>query len=536
MAQQAPVLILREGTTRTQGRDVIKNNIKAAAVIANIVKSSLGPRGMDKMLVAPMVSIVTNDGAVMLKAMSIEHPAARMMVEIAETQDAEVGDGTISAVVLAGKLLEKAGELIEKDVHPTIVVHGYEQAAEKTLEILHKIAIEVKKEKIDLLKKVALTSIASKLVDDYSNYLADIAVKAVLSVKKEAGGKTEVDLNDIGVMKKEGGDIKDTKLIDGIIIDRAVILLGMPKRIENAKIALVNYPIDIKKAQTLEKITIERPEEMQSFLDEEQTMINDMVDKIISTRANVLFCQQVVHDTALLRFARAGVMVIKDVKKKDMDRLVKATGGKVVNHLDDLTRQDFGEAALVEERKLDIGDRWMFVEGCKNPKSLTILVRANNEKTVNEVEQALHDALNSVRDVLIKPYVVAGGGASEAEIASKVKEWALSFSGKEQLAAIKFAEALEAIPLTLAENSGLDIINIEVELRANHKRGKTWAGIDLSSGKVADMLAKGIVEPMLVKEQMIKSATEATLMLLRVDDVISTTKMGKPKEAAFPSS
>lgn len=530
MAQQTPVLILKEGSTRTQGKDVIMRNIKAAGIIADIVKSSLGPKGMDKMLAAPEVSIVTNDGAVMLKAMFIEHPAARMMVEVAKTQDAEVGDGTISAVVLAGKLLEKAGDLIEKEVHPTIIVHGYERATEKTLAILNEIAIEVKKGKVDLLKKVALTSIASKIVNGYGDQLADIAVKAALSIKKEVNGKTEIDLNDIGIMKKKGASIKDTKLIDGIIIDRAVILLGMPNRIENAKIALVNYPIDIKKAQTLEKITIERPEQMKAFLNEEQTIINDMVDKIISTGANVLFCQQEVHDTALLRFARAGVMVIKNVKKKDMDKLIKATGGKVVDHLDDFTSKYFGEAALVEERKLDEADRWMFVEGCKNPKSRTILIRADNEKVVNEVDQALHDALSAIKDVLLKPYVVAGGGASEAEAASRIREWALSFSGKEQLAATKFAEALEAIPLTLAENSGLDTINMEVELRSNHKRGKTWAGIDISNGKVSDMLTKGIVEPLLVKEQMIKSATEATLMLLRVDDVITTTRMPERKK------
>lgn len=531
--QGVPILILKEGTTRTKGREAQKRNIMAARLVAEIVKSSLGPRGMDKMLVDSLGDVtVTNDGATMLKEMDIEHPAAKMMVEIAKAQDAEVGDGTTSVVVLAGKLLEKAEELIDRDVHPTIIIDGYKAAAEKALEILDKIAVKIDPSNKEILKKVAMTAMHSKLVAAHRDYLAELAVDAVLAVKQEENGKVKVDIDDIKVEKKPGGSLRDTRLIYGIVLDKEVVHSGMPKRVENAKIALLNCPLEIEKTEFDARIQITSPDQMKLFLEEENKMLKEMVDKIVATGANVVICQKGIDDVAQHYLARSGILAVRRVKQSDMEKLSKATGGRIVTNIEDLSSEDLGQADLVEERRIE-EDKWVFIEGCKNPRSVTILIRGGSERVVDEADRSIHDALSVVKDVLIKPAIVAGGGAVEAEIAMKISEWAEQLSGREQLAAKAFAEALMVIPLTLAENAGLDTIDIEVELRSKHRAGEIWAGIDVFDGKVKDMYKQDVIEPVLVKEQLIKSAVEVASMLLRIDDVIAASRL-KEKEGKKP--
>ncbi len=525
------VLILKEGSSQTKGRDAQTNNIFAAKLIAEIVKSSLGPRGMDKMLVDSLGDVtITNDGATILKEIDVQHPAAKMLVEISKTTDSEVGDGTTSAVVLAGALLENAEELIKKDVHPTVIVDGYSKAEEKALEILKEIAVKVQPDDRKTLERIAETSMQTKLVSDIGKELASVVVDGMLLVaEKNDDGTYKVDIDNIKVEKKAGGSSSDTRLIKGIILDKEVVHPGMPKRIENAKIALILSPLEIEKTEFSAEIRINTPKQMQGFLDEENTMLESMVEKIESSGANVLICQKGIDDIAQSLLAKKGILTVRRAKESDMTRLAKATGARTVTNLDDLSVKDLGFAKLVEERKVE-NDKWVFIEGCKNPKAVTILVRGGSQRVVDEAERSLHDAVMVVKDVLEEPAIVAGGGAPEAEVASRLRDYATKLPGREQLAVLKYADALESIPLTLAENAGMETIDVQVELRAKHAQGKIWFGINARSGKVADMMDE-VVEPLAVKEEIIRAATEASSMILRVDDVLSS---GKSKGPAGP--
>ena len=535
VAAGQPIIILKEGTARSKGREAMKKNILAAKTVAEIVKSSLGPKGMDKMLVDSLGDVViTNDGATMLKEMEIEHPAAKMMVEVAKAQDAEVGDGTTSVVVLAGELLANAEKLIEREVHPTVIIEGYKRAAEKAVEVLSKIAVKVDRNDDEILKKAAKTAMNSKLVAGYRDYLAEVAVKAVKHIVQERNGEIKIDLDDVKIEKKPGGSIKDTVFVNGIVLDKEVVHSGMPKRVENAKIALINAPLEIEKTEFDARINITSPDQIRMFLEEERRMLKEMVDKITATGANVLICQKGIDDVAQHYLAKAGVLAVRRVKQSDMEKIAKATGARIVNNIDDLTSDDLGYAEVVEERKIE-DDKFVFIEGCKNPRAVTILVRGGSERVVDEAERSLVDALNVVKDVILRPEIVAGGGATEAELSKEVRDWAAKLHGREQLAAEAFADALEVIPLTLAENSGLDTIDIEVKLKSAHKRGKTWYGVDVHTGKVADMMEKEVIEPALVKEQMIKAATEVASMILRIDDVIAASRLKEEEKGKGPS-
>jgi thermosome len=523
-----PVLILKEGSTRERGRGAQHANITAARIVAEAVKSALGPKGMDKMLVDSFGDVtVTSDGHTILKEMDIQHPAAKMMVEVAKTQDDEVGDGTTTAVVIAGELLGKAEDLIEKNVHPTIIIDGYRKAADKALETLEKIAIPVKPTDKEFLKKVAITSMASKLVAENREHLAEIAASAVLSVAQKVEDRYKVDIDDIMVEKKPGESLTDTKLINGLVLDKEVVHPGMPKRAEKAKIALLDCALEVEKTEFDAKIHIESPEQMEAFLQQEESMLKDMVEKIAKTGANVLICQKGIDDMAQHFLARKGILAVRRAKKSDMEKLAKATGGKVVTNLDDITEKDLGYAELVEERKIG-DDKMTFIEGCKNPRSVAILIRGGTERIVDEAERSVHDALCVVRDVVQEPKIVAGGGAPELEVARAIKEYAEGLPGKEQLAVQCYAEALEIVPTTLGENAGLDPIDILSELRARHEEGETWAGVGVHEGKVKDMKELEVFEPLSVKKQIIKSATEAASMILKIDDVIAAGKMKTP--------
>lgn len=536
-----PILLLKEGSTETSGKEAQKNNIAAAKVIAEIVRTSLGPRGMDKMLVSSFGDVtITNDGATILKEMDIEHPAAKMMVEVSKTTDNEVGDGTTSVVILTGELLSKAEGLIDKDVHPTIIVDGYRKAEEKGLQLFDEIAIPVSPLDRDMLKKVAMISMRSKIVSDSSDYLSDITVDAVLQVAEESNGQYVVDLDDIKVEKKTGESITDTSLIKGIVLDKEVVHAGMPKKIEDAKIALLDGSIEIEKTEFDAKINIETPDQMKIFMDEETRMIQTMVDTVESTGANVVICQKGIDDVAQHFLAKKKILGVRRVKKSDMEKLAKATGGKVVSNLDSLTADDLGKADLVEERKIGEDD-WVFVEGCHNPKAITIVIRGGAERVVDEAERSIHDALSVVKDIVQRPKVVIGGGAAEAEVATHLRSWAQTLTGREQLAASEFADAIEVIPTVLAENAGLDPIDIKAELTSQHKNGVKWAGVNVFEGKVMDLTKLDVYEPLAVKEQVVKSATEAACMILRIDDVIASGKMagsgapppGGPDESEF---
>lgn len=531
-----PVLILKEGASQTKGRDAQKNNITAAKLIAEIVKSSLGPRGMDKMLVDTLGDVtITNDGATILKEIDVQHPAAKMMVEISKATDNEVGDGTSSVVILAGALIEKAEELIAKDVHPTIIVDGYRKSATKALEVLNNIAQKVNASEKEQLTKIAKTSMQTKLISKESDEIAQIVVSAILQVSEKIESGNKVDIDDIKVDKKAGGSLRDTKLIKGIVLDKEVVHGGMPKRIEKAKIALINSALEIEKTEFDAKININSPEQMNMFLEEENKMLKSMVDKVITAGANVVVCQKGIDDIAQHFLAKANILTVRRVKESDMTKLARATGARVINNLEDLTSKDLGSADLVEERKVET-DKWVFIEGCKHPKSVTILIRGGSQRVVDEAERSIHDALMVTKDVIEKPAIVAGGGAPEAHVAGKLDEWASTLSGREQLAAQKFAEALEVIPLTLAENAGMDPIDSMTELRAKQSKGSKWTGVDARNAKIADMSKLDIVEPLSVKEQVIKSATEAASMILRIDDVIASGKSagGPPGGGGMP--
>ena len=521
-----PVLILKEGASQTKGRDAQKNNIAAAKLIAEVVKSSLGPRGMDKMLVDGLGDVtITNDGATILKEIDVQHPAAKMMVEISKATDNEVGDGTSSVVVLAGALIEKAEELITKDVHPTIIVDGYRKSALKSIEIFNQLAQKIDGGNKSELIKIAKTSMQTKLVSKESNELSEIVVNAALLVSESNDSGRQVDIDDVKVEKKAGGSLRDTKLIKGIVLDKEVVHGGMPKRIEKAKIALVNSALEIEKTEFDAKINISSPDQMKMFLEEENKMLKNMVDKIISSGANVAICQKGIDDVAQHYLAKSNILAVRRVKESDMTKLARATGARTVNNLEDLSSKDLGSADLVEERKVET-DKWVFIEGCKHPKAVTILIRGGSQRVVDEADRSIHDALMVTKDVMEKPYIVAGGGSPESFVAGKLREWSSTLSGREQLAADKFAESLEVIPLALAENAGMDPIDTLTELRSKQAKGSKWSGIDARSGKIVDMSKLDIVEPLSVKEQIIKSATEVASMILRIDDVIASSKSG----------
>ncbi len=529
-----PVLILREGSSQTRGRGAQRNNIMAARLVAEVVKTSLGPRGMDKMLVDSLGDVtVTNDGATILKEIDVQHPAAKMMVEVAKATDNEVGDGTTSAVVLAGALLEEAEELLEKDVHSTTIVAGYRKAAAQALKTLERLSTKVKPTDKEWLNRVAKTSMVTKMVSKEAEGLADLIVNAVLQVSEKVGEKHKVDIDNVKVEKKPGGSLRDTTLIKGIVLDKEVTHSGMPKRVANARIALLNSPMEIEKTEFDTKINITDPEQMKLFLDEENRMLKDMVSKIKEVGANVAICQKGIDDAAQHYLAKEGILAVRRVKQSDIDKLAKATGGRVVTSLEDLSAKDLGVAEQVEERKIE-EDRWVFVEGCKNPKAITILIRGATQKVVDEAERSVHDAIMVTKDVIEKPAIVVGGGAPEAQLAHEIRGWSQTLSGREQLAAQKFAAALESIPLTLAENAGLDPIDTQVELRARHSQGSEKYGVAVLQGKVDDIEKLGVYEPASVKEQIIKSSTEAACMILRIDDVISSGKMKETRPPMPP--
>ena len=537
MAAQAtrsnmPVVLLKDGASETKGREAQKNNIAACKIISEIVQSSLGPRGMDKMLVDSLGDVtITNDGATILKEIDVQHPAAKMLVEISKTTDNEVGDGTTSVVVLAGALLEQAESLINQDVHPTIIVDGYRKAAKKAKQFLQEISDVVTANDKTILQKIAKTSMQTKLVRNDSTNLAELVVKAVLAVAEKNEDNFEIDIDDIKVEKKAGGSIKDCSIIQGIVLDKEIVHGGMPKKIDDAKIALINSALEITKTETEAKINISNPQQMKAFLDEENRMLKNMVDKVIASGATVILCQKGLDDMAQHYFAKAGILAVRRVKESDLTKLAKATGARIVSNLDDLFEKDLGSAQVVEERKIE-EDRWVFIEGCKHPKSVTLLLRAGSQRVVDEVERSVHDAIMVVKDVMELPSIVAGGGAPETYTASKLRSWSKSLEGREQLAAEKFADALETIPLSLSENAGMDPIDTLATLRSRQIKGEKWTGIDVLKGRVGNMKSSDIIEPLSVKNQVISAAAEAACMILRIDDVIATTKASGPPPGA----
>lgn len=524
-----PIIVLKEGTTRTKGRAAQKNNIAAAKIVAEIVKTTLGPKGMDKILVDSIGDvIVTNDGATILEKMDVEHPAAKMIVEVAKTQDNTVGDGTTTAVVFAGELLKHAEELIEQKIHPSTVISGYKRSLDIALEELKKLAKPVKLEDIATLKKIVMTALGSKSLGFATDRIADLAIDAVLKVVDERDGKLVADKDRIQITKKMGKSLLESQLIHGVIVDKEVVHPAMPKRVQNAKIALINAPFEIEKTEFSAEIRIRDPSKIKEFLDEETRILKEMVDKVAAVGANVVFCQKGIDDMAQFFLAKAGILAVRRVKASDMEKLAKATGGRIVTNFEDLTEKDLGRAGLVEEIKIG-EDRMVFVQECQNPKAVSILLRAGLERQLDEAERALNDAIMNMITLIDNLNYVPGGGAIEEALALRIRKEAAKYPGREQLAMMAFSEALETIPRTLAENAGLEPVEIITELRAKHDKDGYNYGVDVFSGKVADMFALGIIEPVKVKEQALKSSFEATAMILRIDDVIAASRK-KPEE------
>ncbi len=518
-----PIFILKEGSKRTRGRDAQSNNIMAAKAVAEAVRTTLGPKGMDKMLVDSMGDVViTNDGATILKEMDIEHPAAKMVVEVSKTQDEEVGDGTTSAAVVAGQLLSKAEDLIEQEIHPTIIATGYRLAAEKAVEVLNSLAMTVEMSNRDLLISIAETAMTGKGAESSKKLLSEIAVDAVTSVV-DTNGKADIDRDNINVVKKVGGRIEDSELIRGMIIDKERIHPNMPVKIKDAKIILLNAAIELKDTEVDAEISITSPDQLQSFLDQEEQMLKKIVQKVIGSGANVVFCQKGIEELAQHYLAKAGIFAVRRVKKSDMEKLARATGGKLITNMDEITPEDLGYAGLVEEKKVG-GDNMTFVTGCDNPKAVTILLRGGTEHVVDSIDGALEDALRVVAVAIEDEKLVAGGGSPEVEVALRLQEYAATLEGREQLAVKAYAEALEIIPRTLAENAGLDPIDMLMELRSQHEKGVKTAGLNVFEGKVVDMWENFVVEPLRVKTQVINAATESAVMILRIDDIIASTR------------
>jgi archaeal chaperonin len=531
---QTPILVLKEGTKRERGRGALSNNIAAAKAIADAVRSTLGPRGLDKMMVDSMGDVVvTNDGVTILKEMDVEHPAAKMLVEVAKTQDQEAGDGTTTAVILAGELLKRAETLIEQNIHPTIISQGYRLAAQKALEVLNGISEPVKIDDPETLKRVAVTSMSSKSVSFNRDMLADIAVKAVQAVAEKHEKGYTVDLDDIQIVKKQGGSITDSQLIEGVIVDKEKVHSGMPQRVESPKIALLDAALEIKKTEIDAKIEINEPSQLNAFLQEEENMLHRMVDQVKKSGANVVFCQKGIDDLAQHFLAKEGIYAVRRVKKSDMEKLAKATGANIVSKVSELSPEDVGTAGLVEERKIG-EDSLTFVSGAENAKAVSVLLRGGTEHVLDEIERSMDDALNVVAVAVEDGKIVYGGGAAAEEIAMHLRDEAAKVGGREQMAFEMFAEALETVPRTLAENAGIDPIDILIALRQSHKSGKKFSGVNVFSGKVDDMKALHVVEPIRVGRQAIESATDAAVMILRIDDVIASKSGGPPGGGGGP--
>jgi thermosome len=522
-----PILILPEGTLRQTGKDAQRQNIAAAKAVADAVRSVLGPKGMDKMLVDSIGDIViTNDGVTILEEMEVEHPAAKMMVEVAKTQNEEVGDGTTTAVIIAGELLKKAEELLDQEIHPTTITKGYRLAMEEALKVLNEIGKPVTLQDEEILKKIAITSLSGKSVERGSPKIAKLIVDAVKTVAEMKDGKVTVDTDNIKREKKHGSSAEDTELIRGIVIDKEVVHPAMPKEVKDAKIALIDVALEVKEPETDAEIRITSPDQMQAFIDQEQKMLKDMVDKVVASGASVVICQKGMDDIAQHYLAKKKILACRRAKKSDMEALAKATGGKIVSNLDDLSIEDLGYAKLVEEKKIG-GEAMTFVRDCKDPKAVTILVRGSTEHVVDEVDRSIEDAIGAVSSAIEVGKIVPGAGAPEAEVSKRLRKFAEGFSGREQLAVRAFADALEIVPRTLAESAGLDPIDILVELRAAHERGIIGAGVDIFNSRVGDISNSDIIDPLKVKTQAIKSASEAAEMILRIDDVISASKLSK---------
>ena len=519
-----PILILKEGSSRNRGKDAQRSNISAARIVSEVVKTTLGPRGMDKMMVDSLGDVtITSDGATVLDELDVQHPAAKMLVEIAKTQDDEVGDGTTTSVVLAGELLKQAEILLDQGLHPTVINAGYRKAGEKAREILNEISKPVDLKDRETLKQIALTSMSGKGLGNAAEKFAKIAVDAVEQVLEKRGEGFTADIDNIQLVKKEGKSLNDSELVKGVIIDKEVVHAGMPKRIEKAKIALLDTALEMEKTEFSAEIKISNPQQMQSFLDEENKLINDMVEKIRASGANVVLCQKGIDEVAQSVMAKEGILAARRIKKSDVEKLSRATGARIITNLEDIRKDDLGFAGLVEERKIG-DDKMIFVEDAKDPKSVSILIRAGLERMVDEAERAIKDALSVVIDVVKKNKIVAGGGAIETELAKRVREYATKIGGREQLAVEAFADALESIPRTLSDNAGLEQIDILVALRAAHEEKGLWSGINVFTGQISDMMKEGVIEPVKVKEHAIGSAVEVASMILRIDDVIAASK------------
>jgi len=528
MSQQLggqPILILREGTRRSRGEEAQSGNFAAARAVAHAVRSTLGPNGMDKMLIDGIGDIViTNDGATILKEMDIEHPVAKMMVEVAKTQDDETGDGTTTAVVLAGELLQNAGELLAQKIHPTVIAEGYLQAAEKAQEILSALAITVRPDDGAMIKSIAGTAFTSRLAEPAKDMFCGFMVRAVTQVRDPDG---TVDIGHISVIKKVGGAIEDSAIIDGIVIDKERMHPGMPKEVRDAKILLINAAIEFRKTEVNAKINITNPSQAQAFLDEEAHMVRSMADKVIATGANVVFCQKGIDDAAQQYLAKAKILAVRRVKKSDMENLSRATGASIINSIDAAGQAEIGSAGLVAEKKL-AGEEMITVSACRNPKAVSIVLRGGTQHVVDELERSIHDGLMVVKDVVEDGRMVAGGGAPEVELSLRLRDYAVTQGGRRQLAIEAFASAFEVIPRTLAENSGLDPVNMIVALKSSHEKGNATDGLDVRAGRPADMIRAGVVEPLRVKTQAISSAADAAVMILRIDDVIASSKAKEP--------
>ena len=524
-----PVIVLKEDTERTRGRDARKSNMMAAQIIAEVLKTTLGPRGMDKMLIDSLGDItITSDGATVLEEIDVQHPAAKMMIEVAKTQDKEVGDGTTTAVMLAGELLKKAGELLEDNIHPSIIISGYQKASEKALETLNKVSIPVDMDDDETLMKLSNTSMRSKAVSNEREHLSRIVIDAIRLIVEKRDGTVIADVDNVQIVKKEGQSLEATELVKGIIVDKEVVHDGMPKKIKDAKIALLDTQLEVKKTEFDAEIRITSPGSIKAFLDQESEMLKRKADQVVATGANVVFCQKGIDDMAQHYMAKAGVMAARRVKKSDMEKLAKATGGKVVNNLADLNKEDLGSCGLVEERKVG-NDKMIFVEECKDPQAVAIFVRAGLERMLDEAERALNDALYVISDVAESPKMVAGGGSVEMEMSKVVRGYAAQIGGREQLAIEAFADAMEIIPRTLAENAGLDILDTMVAMKTAHaKKDGAYMGVNVFHEGVIDMIAEGVVEPTVVKEQAIKSGVEVASMILRIDDVVAARSGAGP--------
>ena len=523
------VIVLKEDTKRSRGKDARKSNMMAGMIVAEVLKSTLGPRGMDKMLIDSMGDItITSDGATVLNDIDVQHPAAKMIIEVSKTQDKEVGDGTTTAVIFAGELLKKADALLEQNIHPSVIIGGYGKAADKALEVLEKVATSVTMEDRVTLLKLANTSMRSKTIASNRDYLAEIVVDAVMQIVEKKNDGLIADIDNVQLVKKEGKGIEETKLIRGIIVDKEVIHDGMPKKIKNAKIALITAALEIEKTEIDAEIRIKTPDGIKAFLDQESSMLKKMVDQVAASGANVLIAQKGIDDVAQHYLAKVGILAVRRVKESDMEKLAKATGGKIVNNFADLKKSDLGVCGLVEERKVG-NEKMLFIEECKNPAAVAIFIRAGLERMLDEAERSLKDALYVVSDVAKVPKYVTGGGAIEMELAKEVRSYARQVGGREQLAIEAFADALEVIPRTLAENAGLDTLDTMVAMKAAHEKKNGGAmGVNVFEGGVIDMMKQGVIEPMIVKKQAVKSAVEVTSMILRIDDVVAARSGGGP--------